>query len=282
MGEGQFYRPGNLQEACELLAQHGDKARLLAGGTDLMVQLNRRLLALDALIYLGACGLDYIKEDGGDLVIGAGTTHAAIVRSELVQQRAPLLAEVISTIGSAAIQNQGTIGGNLGNASPAADSAAALLALGASLRLKSTGGERVVPVSEFIVGPGQTALQAGELIQEIIVPAQPAGLKWAFRKIGKRRADVCPTISMAVALEMDGGQCKAARIALGSAAPTPLLAEKAAALLVGKTLDAEVIGQAAQAVAGETSPIDDVRASAWYRRRASEALTRELVGTMVG
>lgn len=282
MGEGEFYKAKSLQEACDLLAQFGGKARLLAGGTDLMVLMNRGLVTPGVLISIGDCGLNYIKEVDGKLVIGAATPHAEIVRSALVQAKAPLLAQVIQTIGSPAIQNVGTIGGNLANASPAADSAAALLALGASLVLASAKGERTVAVADFFKGPGETVLAADEMIKEVIVPAQAADTKWAFRKIGKRRADVCPTISMAIAAQMDGKQCKAVRIAVGSAAPTPLLSKKASEMLAGKALDEGLVAQVAAAVAGETSPIDDVRATAWYRRRASEALAKQLLGQIVG
>jgi carbon-monoxide dehydrogenase medium subunit len=282
MGEGEFFKPKNLQEACDLLAKFGEKAQLLAGGTDLMVLVNRKQIKPEVLIFLGGCGLNYIKEEAGSLVLGAATPHTEIVRSKLVQEKAPLLAKVVGTIGSPAIQNSGTIGGNLANASPAADSAVALLALGATLTLASAKGERTVAVADFFTGPGTTVRRPDELIKEVIVPAEAASFKWAFRKIGKRRADVCPTISIAVALKMDNGQCQRAQIALGSVAPTPLLAKKASSLLAGKAVDAGLIAEAAKAVAGETNPIDDVRASAWYRRRASEVLTKELLGRVVG
>lgn len=282
MGETEFYKANSVKEACDLLAQFGERATLLAGGTDLMVLVNRRQLIPEVLVYIGECGLNYIREEESGLVIGAATPHAEIVRSELVQKKAPLLAKVISTIGSPAIQNQGTIGGNLGNASPAADSAVALLALGASLKLAAAGWERTVPVADFFVGPGKTVLKPGEIIQEIIIPEEAAEYKWAFRKIGKRRADVCPTVSAAVAVKMEDGRCKAVRIALGSVAPTPLLSKKAPEMLVGKTLDAALIADVAKAVAEETDPIDDVRATAWYRRRASEALVKELLSQVIG
>jgi carbon-monoxide dehydrogenase medium subunit len=281
MGEGEFYSPKSLQEACDLLAQLGKKARVIAGGTDVMVLVNRREIAPDALVYIGGCGLSYIKEEGGNLVIGAGTSHTEILRSPLVQKHAPLLAQVAGTIGSPAIQNVGTIGGNLANASPAADTAVALLALGASIKLVSKSGERTVAAADFFRGPGETVKKPEELLKEVIIPAQGADVKWAFRKIGKRRADVCPTISMAVAVEMANGQCKAARVALGSVAPTPLLSKKAAEMMAGKKVDGALIEQVAKAVAGETDPIDDVRATAWYRRRASEALAKELLGQAV-
>jgi carbon-monoxide dehydrogenase medium subunit len=282
MGEGEFYSPKSLQEACDLLAQYGDKASVLAGGTDLMVLMNRRQVSPEVLIFLGGCGLNYIKEEGGNLVIGAATPHADVVRSALVQEKASLLATVVATIGSPAIQNVGTIGGNLANASPAADSPVALLALGASAKLVSAKGERVVAIADFFTGPGETVLQSDELIQEVIIPAGAATFKWAFRKIGKRQADVCPTVSMVVAVQMDKGHCKNARISLGSVAPTPLLSKKATELLAGKKVSESLIAKVAEAVAEETNPIDDVRATAWYRRRASKALVKDLLGQVVG
>jgi carbon-monoxide dehydrogenase medium subunit len=282
MGEGEFYSPKSLQEACDLLAQYGDKASVLAGGTDLMVLMNRRQVSPEVLIFLGGCGLNYIKEEGGNLVIGAATPHADVVRSALVQEKASLLATVVATIGSPAIQNVGTIGGNLANASPAADSPVALLALGASAKLVSAKGERVVAIADFFTGPGETVLQSDELIQEVIIPAGAATFKWAFRKIGKRQADVCPTVSMVVAVQMDNGHCKNARISLGSVAPTPLLSKKATELLAGKKVSESLIAKVAEAVAEETNPIDDVRATAWYRRRASKALVKDLLGQVVG
>jgi CO/xanthine dehydrogenase FAD-binding subunit len=247
-----------------------------------MVLMNRRQVSPEVLIFLGGCGLNYIKEEGGNLIIGAATHHVDVVRSALVQEKAPLLAVVVATIGSPAIQNMGTIGGNLANASPAADSPVALLALGASVKLVSAKGERVVALADFFTGPGETVLQSDELIQEVVVPAEATTFKWAFRKIGKRQADVCPTVSMAVALQMDNGRCKNARISLGSVAPTPMLSKKAAELLAGKKVSKSLIAKVAEAVAEETNPIDDVRATAWYRRRASKALTKDLLGQVVG
>ncbi|NQU15323.1 MAG: FAD binding domain-containing protein, partial [Desulfobacteraceae bacterium] len=197
MAEGQFFKATDPQEACDLLAQYGGKARLLAGGTDLMVAVNQRQLSPEVLVYLGDSGLNYINAESDNLVIGAATPFTDIMGSALVREEAPLLAEVISHIASPAIRNVGTIGGNLANGSPAADSATALLALGASLRLVSKAGERVVAVEEFFTGPGETTLEPTELIQEVIVPKQAGGAKWAYRKLGKRKAQTLSIVSVA-------------------------------------------------------------------------------------
>ncbi|MFH1092172.1 MAG: FAD binding domain-containing protein, partial [Pseudomonadota bacterium] len=156
MAQGEFHRPLGPDEACRLLTQYDGEAHILAGGTDLMAKINRKLISPKRLIYIGDCGLDYIREDGRDLVIGGATCFSEIMRSSLVQEKAPLLAAVVKGIGSPAIRNMATIGGNLSHASPAADSAVALLALGARLKLISEKGQRLVPSEEFFTGPGET------------------------------------------------------------------------------------------------------------------------------
>jgi len=277
MAEGQFFKATDPQEACDLLAQYGGKARLLAGGTDLMVAVNQRQLSPEVLVYLGDSGLNYINSESDNLVIGAATPFTDIMGSNLAREEAPLLAEVISHIASPAIRNVGTIGGNLANGSPAADSATALLALGASLKLVSKAGERVVAVEEFFTGPGETTLEPTELIQEVIIPKKAGGAKWAYRKLGKRKAQTLSIVSVAICCPLDGGQCQGTRIALGAVSPTPILATEASAILEGKALDEKLIDAAAKAAADATNPVDDVRGSAWYRRRATEALVKQLL-----
>lgn len=272
-----FYKATDLKEACDLLSQYGERARILAGGTNLMVAVNRKSLSPEVVISIGNSGLDYIKAEGDNLVIGAATNHTEIARSALVRERAPLLAEVVKSIGSPAIRNMGTIGGNLANASPAADAAVALLALGAKLKLVSADGERVIDVETFFTGPGETVLQPNELLQEVSIPSQRAGSKSAWHKLGKRKAIVCSVVSVAVALQMNNGTCTQGRIALGAVAPTPLLAKRAGSLLEGRKLDGALIEEAAKTASEETSPIDDVRATAWYRRKVSEVLVKRLL-----
>ncbi len=282
MSEGGFFTPASLQEACGLLAQYAKSARLLAGGTDLMVADNRRQFNPEVLIYLGACGLDGVKEEGGALVIGAATPFTSILESDLVQKRTPLLAEAVSHIASPAVRNMGTIGGNLANASPAADSATALLALGATLRLAHKDRQSETPVAEFFTGPGETILTAGEMIAEVVVPAQAPKAGWAYRKLGKRKAQTLSVVSAAVYCPLEGGVVKGGRIALGAVAPTPILATQAAALLEGQALNEDLITEAARAAAEATAPIDDVRGTAWYRRRATEAVVKALLGSIAG
>ncbi len=277
MAKEEFFKATAPQEACDLLARYGTRARLLAGGTDLMVAINQRQFFPEVLVYIGDSGLNFIKSEGDNLVIGAATPFTDVMGSDLVREKTPLLAEAVSHIASPAIRNVGTIGGNLANASPAADSATALLALGASLRLVSKEGERLVAADEFFTGPGETLLAPTELIQEVIIPAQLKAAKWAYKKLGKRKAQALSIVSAAIYCPLKGGQCQGARIALGAVAPTPILATEASRLLEAKVLDEKLIDQAAKAAAGATNPIDDVRGSAWYRRRATEAVVRQLL-----
>ena len=277
MSKGGFFRPSTPQEVCGLLAEHGRAARLMAGGTDLMVEVNKREFNPEALIFLAGCGLNYIKAEGDRLLIGAATPFARILESEAVKEKAPLLAAAVSQIASPAIRNAGTIGGNLGTASPAADSAPPLLALGASVKIVSKNSERVVPLAEFFTGPRTSVLGDGELIAEIQVPVQKTEAGWAYRKLGKRKAQTLSIVSVAVYCPREGGKVQGARIALGAVAPTPILALEAAGILEGQALGDEVISRAAEAAAQATSPIDDMRGTAWYRKRAGGALVKQLL-----
>lgn len=277
MVEGEFFKAGDPIEICELLARYGDDAYIISGGTDLMVAINQRHISPKVMIYIGESGLNYIKAEGNNLIIGAATPFAEIIGSALVQAKAPLLAEVVSHIASPAIRNVGTIGGNLANASPAADSATALLALGAGLKLISKNSERVVDCDGFFKGPGQTLLKPEEFIQEVIVPAQSSEAHWAYRKLGRRKAQSLSVVSAAVHCVTEDGKCAAARIGLGAVAPTPIPATRAGAMLEGKAVDRALIENVAKIAADETDPIDDIRSSAWYRHRAVEALIKQLL-----
>ena len=282
MAEAEFYKALDPQEACDLLARFGEKAHILAGGTDLMAKVNRKAASPEVLIYIGESGLDYITAENGDINIGAATSFSKIIHSTLVQEKAPLLAKVVQHIGSPAIRNMGTIGGNLANASPAADSAVALLSLGARLKVISENGERIIDIEAFFKGPDKTVLASNELLQAVIVPAQGPGVNWACYKMGRRRSHACSVVSVAISLQIDDGRIHNARIALGAVAPVPMLAFKAAKLLQGKQPDSSLIEQAAKVAADETDPIDDARATAWYRRRVCEVIVKRLLSQTLG
>lgn len=275
-----YFAPTEVGQAVKLLAEHGEKMAILAGGTDLVRQLNYYEIKPAALLYLGGLGLDYIKEEGGHLLIGAGTTIAHLLGSELITQKFSLLAQAARLHGSPAIRTAATIGGNLGTASPAGDLIPPLMVMDAEVVLASAQGQRVVPIAEFFTGPGQTVRQPNELIVELRVPLKGGAI--AYEKLGLRKAQTCSTASVALRLQMDGGVCQEARIVMGSMAPTPLRCKQAEALLQGQKIDAALVEKCAAAAVGETSPIDDQRATAWYRQKAGKALVARALAQAAG
>ncbi|MGQ9855006.1 MAG: FAD binding domain-containing protein, partial [Candidatus Oleimicrobiaceae bacterium] len=234
----------------------------------------------------------YIEQSDSILVIGAATPTAKIAASPLVAEKAAALAEAARLSASPAVRSAGTIGGNLANASPAADLATPLIALGATVVLISAKGEREVAVEDFFKGPGQTGLQPGELLKEVRIPVRKG--KSVFLKLGRRKAMTLSVVNVAVYMEMEQGQkCAEARVALGAMAPTPLRCKKAEGLLQGcvlpmtaleggEFLDKARIERAAEAAIEESSPIDDQRATAWYRRKAGKVLVARALAAAAG
>ncbi len=275
-----YFAPTEVGEALKLLAEYGEKANILAGGTDLVPKINYYELRPDNLIFIGGLKLDYIKEEDQKLVIGAGTTWTQIATSTSVLEKAGILAEAAQLGASVAIRNAGTIGGNLANASPAADLAAALLALNAELSLKSEKEDRVVAIKDFFTGPGQTVRKPTELLTEISIPI-PKG-KTSFLKLGRRKALTLSVANTGVHLIMDGNRCEDARISLGAMAPTPLRCTRAEELIKGKAVDATLISECAAEAVNESSPIDDQRATAWYRKKAGKALVARALAKAAG
>jgi len=239
--------------------------------------INKKQLSPKVLIYIGECGLTYINDNGDTLRIGATTSFTDLLHSSRIKEKVPLLAEAVSHIGSPAIRNMGTVGGNLAIGSPASDSATALLALGASLNLISKTETRIVGCDDFFIAPGQTVLRPDELIQEIIIPKTTIGAKWGYRKLGRRKGQSISVVSAAICCHAVGTKCNGARIALGAVAPTPVLASEASSLLEGESVEKDLIDKVAKKAAHEIDPIDDVRSSAWYRRRVSEVLVKRLL-----
>jgi carbon-monoxide dehydrogenase medium subunit len=269
-----------MAEAMKVLAKYGDGAAVLAGGTDLVPKINYYELKPEAILFIGNLNLGYIKQEDGKLVIGAGTTWAELLDNDLVQGHFSMLADATSQLGSVAIRTTGTIGGNIATASPAADSVPPLLAMDAELVLVSEDGERTMPLKDFFTGPGETLLEAGELIKEIHVPLFEG--KTAFLKLGRRKAQTTSIANVAVRLAMDGDTCTDARIVVGSMAPTVIRCLDAESLLKGKTVDEGLIAEAAEAAVAQTKPIDDQRASAWYQMKAGKALVARALAQAAG
>jgi CO/xanthine dehydrogenase FAD-binding subunit len=266
-------RPTSLDEALAMLA--GDpRARALAGGTDLVVQLRDGRRCVETLVDIGALRLSGIVERDGGVEIGAGTSMDAIARDPLVRRRWPVVAEAAGVVGAWPIQCRATLGGNLANASPAADTAPALLAADALVSLASHWARRVVPIDAFFLGPGRTVLGADELIVALFLPPPPGGHRLErFTKVGPRREQAIATVSLAArATVADDGGLTDVRLALGAVAPTPVRARRAEAFLTGRIPDGETRRHAVRFAEAEISPIDDVRALASYRRLAAATL----------
>jgi carbon-monoxide dehydrogenase medium subunit len=280
MKDMKYFAPQGVDEALDYLAKYGKKATVLAGGTDVVPRVNYYELLPDVILYVGGIGTDYIKKGRGKLIIGAGTTWSAIIANPLVKVKAGVLAEAAGKGGCVATRNAGTIGGNIVNASPAADLVAALLVLDAEVVIRSSKGKRIVALKDFFTGPGATVLHVNELVIEVHVPFVKGNA--VFLKLGRRRAMTLSVVNTAVRIYSKGATCKEARIAVGSMGPTPIRCVKAEKVIVGQAIDLGLIDTCAETAITETSPIDDKRASAWYRKKAGKMLIRRALARAAG
>jgi carbon-monoxide dehydrogenase medium subunit len=279
-----YLAPTTLDEALSLLAQYKSKARVIAGGTDLVPKLKRReVKAPEYVIDLkGIPDLDKIRQDTGGLTIGALVTIGVVESSPLIQQKFAILAQAAQSMASPQVRNRGTIAGNICNAVPSADSAPALLTLGARLKLISRKGERTINIEDFFTGPNRTALTDEEILLEIKIPDMPPKSKGVYLKLSPRRAMDLAIVGAAVVVVPEDGICKDIRIALGAVAPTPLRTMKAETVLKGQKFNDNLIEKAAKTAAAEASPIDDHRASAEYRRDMVEVLVKRAIKQAIG
>lgn len=253
----------------ELLQQIGDPgARIICGGTDLFVKMRSGSINPELLLDISEIdALRTIREQDGRIEIGAAVTESEILASKLVTARLPLLATVLTHLGSLQIRNRGTLGGNLVNASPAADSAIPLLLYNAELILQSDGGERSVPVEEFLRGPGRTALASGEFLSTVSISIPREGFNPFFHKVGRRRALAIAIASLGALLSVKRGVVAEARLAAGSVAPTAIRLHRVEELLAGERITPVLVAQARELAARSVTPIADIRASADYRSR---------------
>lgn len=267
-----YYEPVSVSEASALLVHYAGRAKVLAGGTDLLVQMKVERSAPEAVISLGRiAGLERIAIQDGQLHIGARATIMAMQHAPQIRAHYPALLQACASFSTTQVQTMGTVGGNLGHGSPASDTAPALLALRAEVEIAGPGGRRRLPLEEFFVGPGKTALQTGELLTEVILPMPAAGTGSAFLKVSRVAADIAKA-SAAVALVRDGNRIVDACLAFGSVGPTPMRTRAAEQLLAGQSWSEELVSRAAQAASEQVTPIDDVRSEAWYRREMVRVL----------
>jgi xanthine dehydrogenase small subunit len=269
------FRPRTLEEAIEILAQRPDEIRLLAGGTDILVQAKDGKLSRGMLFDVTAIEeLRGIEERGDDLWIGAATTHTEMMASALVARVAPALPAACAVVGGPQIRNRGTLGGNLANASPAADTVPPLYAADAVVEVVSVSSRRDVPIDRFFTGPRRSVLARDELIVGVRIPRR-AGVRGAFLRLGQRRAQAISKVSVAVGIAFRDGRPEWVRVALGAVAPTVVRAPRAEQVLLAGGPDA--LRQAREIVMEEIAPIDDLRSTRDYRRQMAGILLERAV-----
>ena len=269
-----YYTPTTLEETLRLLARHGAEARIIAGGTDLLIELERKIRAPQILIDISHIpGLDRIDLKKGGFHLGPLVTHHQVVASpEIVAQAYPL-ARACWEVGAPQIRNRGTIAGNLITASPANDTIVPLRVLGATVTLQSVRGKRTLPLHDFYKGVRKTAMADDELLVDIFFPAMSDDERGTFIKLGLRRAQAISVVNIAAILELHRDAIVKARIAFGSVAPTIVRAPEVENYLVGKSLTDEVIQQAGELALNAARPIADVRGPADYRVEMLRVLT---------
>ncbi|MEP7270187.1 MAG: xanthine dehydrogenase family protein subunit M [Acidobacteriota bacterium] len=278
--QGRVYQPATVDEAYGVLSDTGGGARILAGGTDLMVLINARQLPPPKDELIDIWGLDElreIEEEGAWLRFGALATWSHIVNSELAKEFAPTLIEAARTIGAIQIQNRGTIGGNVVNASPAGDSLPVLAAFDAEIEVGSSRGTRRIGFNEFYTGYRKTVLAADEMVIAVRLPKMRSDEQAFFFKVGTRRAQAISKVVMSSRVRVVDGIIESITLGLGSVAPTVIRALRTEALLKEKRLSQELVAQARTEIAAEISAITDLRSTEHYRR----TVTGNLVGRIL-
>ena len=273
--EFEYVSPQSVQEACALLVQYGDSARVLAGGSDLLVKMKDGLMKPAYLVSLK--NLDSLKairyETGTGVIIGARATHNEVMNNRLLQEKYRSVCEAAHSMAADQIRNIGTVGGNLVNAVPSADLPPILIALDARARIVGSSGERTIALEDFFLGPGKTVLEKGEILAAIIIPDQPTTGS-NYIKFGLRRAGALAVAGVASSVTVSDGTCRDVRVVLGAVAPTPMRARQAENVLRGKKISRELIDEAGRIAAAESKPISDIRGSIEYRRNLVNVLTR--------
>ncbi|MBI2913390.1 MAG: xanthine dehydrogenase family protein subunit M [Chloroflexi bacterium] len=278
----EYFAPHSLQEALDLLRQRGDNGRPLAGGTDLVVQMKEGAAKFPLPSYVISLrlvpelkGIEFSESAG--LRIGSAVTMAELAESPVIRQRFPIIADGAGLVGSLQTMNMATVGGNLCNAAPSADTAPPLLACEAQAVVAGPAAQRTVPLDEFFLGPGQTALQPGELLVELRAPAPPPRTGGVYARQTPRKQMDIAVVGVGVLLTLSGDRIERARIALGAVAPTPIRARQSEAMIEGQVASDELFARAAEAAAGECRPISDTRGSAEFRRHLVRVMTERML-----
>jgi len=274
--EFRYYSPKTVAEAVSILSKLDGKAKVLAGGTDLVPEMKQRVTTPESIINIkNIPGLAYIREDAEGLKLGALTTIEDIKESDLIKKKCLSLYEAATKFGTPQVRNMATIGGNICRSAPSADMAPPLLVFDAEVKLVGAKGERKVLLEDFFTGSGQNVLKQ-ELLTGIIIPKKGGKYGTAFDKKRRSSADLAK-LNCAVKITVSGGRCDDIRIALGVVADKPIRAKKAEQAIRGKSISDEVIEEAAQKVVEDISPRTSARSTAWYRTEVSKVLVRRLI-----
>jgi carbon-monoxide dehydrogenase medium subunit len=279
----EYYDPASVREAVALLQQHAGQAKILAGGTDLFLRMHRRAVLPEVVVDLKRIAdlgqLRYGAQEG--LHIGATVTHEEVVEHPAVQQHYGALARAANWVGSLQTRHRGTVVGNLCNASPAADTAPALLSYDTLVTIAGPDGQREVPLATFFQGPGRTVLGPAEMVTALRLPPAPGSAGWGYARRTRTVIDIA-LVSTCAVIQASDGVCHSVRLSLGAVGPTPLRASQAEAVLQGQRPSAALIAAASRTAAAEARPISDVRCSAEYRRDMVEVLSKRCLESALG
>ena len=278
--EFEYYKPTTIDEACDLAAKYWGKARMLVGGSDLMVRLKAGQWNPEHVIDLKGIGIDWLKIDNNGASIGAACTLRNIEEDAKIQEMYPAIIDAVSHMASIQVRNRASMGGNLCNAAPSCDGAPPLMVYGATVIIAGVNGKREMSIDDFFTGPGKSVIGEGEILEEIVIPAPELLSGAAYLKLSRTAKDLAAVgVASYVKLSGGSGYCSTnrpvedVRIALGAVGPVPLRAKAAEEFVKGKVLTVEVAEEAAKIGMSEAKPITDVRATAFYRT--------EIVGTYI-
>jgi len=277
-----YLRPASLKETFDLLTSYSGSAKILAGGTDLLIQ--EGLESSPEIVVLSLISIEELRQikqtAGGEIFVGAMVKHAEVAQSPVVNQYFPALAKASHWVGSPSIRSLATIGGNICNASPSADTAPPLLAYEAKTIIVSPSGEKAIDIEDFFTGPSTNILKRGEILKGFLLRPK-SGWVADYQKLGLRKAMEIAIVNVCVAMAMDEKRnCSGIRIVLGAVAPTPIRAEKAESILKDKGVTPDLIQECAEIAVEETKPISDIRASADYRKKMVHFLVKKMVSAL--
>jgi len=277
----QYHAPGSVDDAVALLKELGDGAKLLAGGHSLLPMMKLRFAEPEHLVDINnIASLKGIREENGEIVIGAMTSENALIKSELLQQKCPLLPEAAAMIADPQVRNRGTIGGDVAHGDPGNDHPAIMMALGASFTLAGPNGSRQVAANDFYLGTFYTALEADEILTEIRFAPQSPNTGASYHKLKRKTGDFA-TAAAAAVIEMSGETCQSARISLTNLGPTALRVTDAEAVLAGQVITDDLIDQAAQKAMDICAPAEDLRGDVEYKTHMGGEMTRRAIRTAV-